>query len=92
MHTQMTVKLLLVWGLNLVSYLIIADIILSYVIQFRKISPHHPVVKFVQRLVNPILNPLRRILPPPWKTGGLDLSPTLAVFILWLVSSLIAGS
>ncbi len=35
-------------------------------------------------LTEPILRPLRRILPP-WKTGGLDISPLVAVFLLWAI-------
>ncbi len=33
-------------------------------------------------LTEPLLRPFRRMVPP-WKTGGLDLSPLIALFLLW---------
>lgn len=52
--------------------LIIVSVILSWVGQnFR-----HPIVPLIFQLVDPVLAPIRRILPP---LGGLDLSPLVAI-------------
>ncbi len=33
-------------------------------------------------MTEPLLAPIRRFLPP-WRTAGLDLSPLVAIFLLW---------
>ena len=33
-------------------------------------------------LTEPLLAPIRRAIPP-WRTAGLDLSPLIAIFLLW---------
>jgi YggT family protein len=62
------VRLLLV----LYLVLIFASVILSWVGQnFR-----HPIVPLIYQLTDPVLAPIRRILPP---LGGFDLSPLVAI-------------
>jgi YggT family protein len=55
------------------TLLIIANVLLSYFL-----SPYHPVRSTLDRLVEPFLGPIRRVLP---SLGGLDFSP-LALLIL----------
>ncbi|MFZ5653957.1 MAG: YggT family protein [Pseudomonadota bacterium] len=74
---------LLVWGVlgaaallvNLYFYGIFALVILSW------IAPQsgHPAAALVGQLVEPVLAPARRLIPP---LGGLDLSPMLVLFAL----------
>ncbi|RFF29907.1 YggT family protein [Wenzhouxiangella sediminis] len=55
--------------------LIIVNVILSWVGQgFR-----HPIVPLIYQLTEPVLAPIRRILPP---LGGFDLSPLLAIIVI----------
>jgi YggT family protein len=74
---------------DLISFLIlmiIIEVVISYIIAYSgKLSSYHPFVKFVRSIVNPILNPLRRILPPPYKTGGWDFSPMIAIILLQII-------
>jgi YggT family protein len=42
-------------------------------------DPYHPVRNTVDRLVNPILNPIRRLLP---QTGMADFSPLVAIILV----------
>jgi len=42
---------------------------------------------YIDRIVEPMLAPLRRILPP---MGGLDLSPAILIFILIVIDRLLA--
>jgi YggT family protein len=44
-------------------------------------SVDHPVVQFVHRVTAPILDPIRRIVPP---VAGLDFSPLIACLLLSL--------
>lgn len=70
------VILILIWA-------IIIEALVSNVIAFGgKLSPYHPLVKALRAVVNPILTPVRRLLPPPSRTGGWDLSPLLVIVIL----------
>lgn len=48
-------------------------------------SPPHPIFVFLRRVTDPVLEPLRRVLPP---IGGvLDLSPTIVLVVLLYVRS-----
>jgi YggT family protein len=51
---------------------VLARVLLS----FAAIDPYHPVAQFLYRLTEPVLEPIRRILP---RTGMLDLSPMVAL-------------
>lgn len=66
---------LIVWALQIYVIVVFAWIILSWI----RVSPDHPVAKLslvLDRLVYPVLLPLRRVVPP-LRLGGamLDLSP-----------------
>lgn len=52
--------------------LILARILLSWV----QLDPYNPIVQFVFRTTEPILAPIRRVLP---QTGMFDLSPLVAI-------------
>ncbi len=60
------------------------------VISWFRPSHYHPVVRWVENTTDPILEPIRRIVPP-WKTAGLDFSPAIAIFLAWVVASVLAG-
>lgn len=58
-------------------------VILSLLISFNVVNRWHPVVAQVyqglSRLLEPLLRPIRRILPD---MGGIDLSPVLLIILL----------
>jgi YggT family protein len=70
--------------LNLASLALFAWIILSYVVNFGRLPWGHPIRRIYDALsnaINPILVPIRRVLPPLRAgTVGLDLSP-LVLFL-----------
>jgi YggT family protein len=70
--------------LNLASLALFAWIILSYVVNFGRLPWGHPIRRIYDALsnaINPILMPIRRVLPPLRAgTVGLDLSP-LVLFL-----------
>lgn len=69
--------------IGVLMILILVEVIISNIIAFGgKLSPYHPFVRFVRNIVNPMLTPLRRILPPPHRTGGWDFAPMLALILL----------
>lgn len=65
------------------SLLVIAHVILSYFM-----SPYHPVRQAVDSVVEPLLSPIRRIMP---QTGMLDFSPMILIILLQVVARLLVG-
>ncbi len=59
------------------SLLLIAYVVLSYFM-----DPYHPVRQTVNRIVNPILAPIRRIMP---QTGMMDFSPLVAIILVQIL-------
>ena len=59
----------------LLSLAILARVLLSWV----RVSPYHPAVEFLYRITEPILAPLRRVIPP---VGMADISPIVAMILL----------
>jgi len=61
-------------------------IIIGAVISWVNPSPYHPVVRVINRLTEPVLRPIRRALPP---IAGLDFSPVVAIFIVYLLQGVL---
>jgi YggT family protein len=60
--------------------LLIIEVIFSW------INPHAPLAPFVHALNDPLLRPLRRVIPP---VGGLDLSVLVALILLQIAEYLL---
>jgi len=67
---------------SLYFVLIIAYVIFSWLAH----SVRHPIIPLVSQLVDPVLQPFRRLIKP---VGGLDLSPILALLAIQFVSLLL---
>jgi YggT family protein len=63
--------------------MIIAKVVLSYFM-----DPYQPVRLFIDRIVDPMLRPIQRIIPP---VGGLDLSPLVLLVIVEILGRLIVS-
>ncbi len=72
------------WILDLYSWIIIAAALISWVSP----DPRNPIVLFLRQITEPVLAPVRRMLPP-WKTGGLDLSPVIVLLAIQFVERVI---
>lgn len=59
-------------------YLIIARALLSFV----RHNPNQPIIKFIYEITEPIMRPIRRLLPV---IGGIDFSPIIAVVALEII-------
>jgi YggT family protein len=62
---------------QILTFAIIIDALLSFVL-----SPYQPVRAFLDRLINPMLAPIRRIVPP---IMNMDFSPVILLLLLQLV-------
>ena len=76
---------LIVQLLDLYSLVVLASVILSWV----PMNPRNPVVTLVSRLVEPVLAPIRRVLPV---IGGFDFSPMVLLFALQTLKGLLPAS
>lgn len=72
--------------LDLVWFIVIAHIIMSWLINFNVLNGNQPLVGQIwtglNRILEPIYRPIRSILP---NMGGLDLSPIILILALYAI-------
>jgi YggT family protein len=61
--------------------LIIVSVILSYFM-----DPYHPIRRGVDRIVEPMLMPIRRVVP---LIGMIDISPLILILLIQLIGNLL---
>ncbi|GAB4472211.1 MAG: hypothetical protein Kow0088_06700 [Anaerolineales bacterium] len=67
--------------LRVYTFVVIIKVLLSYFL-----SPYHPVREAIDRLVDPLLDPIRRNLPT---VGVFDFSPLVLIILIQVVDSLL---
>ena len=77
---------LLLQLINLLFTLYTFAIIARALLPWLRISYYHPLMRFLIRITEPVLGPLRRYIPP---VGGLDFTPMVALLVLWLLEQLL---
>ncbi|KJK26278.1 membrane protein [Burkholderiaceae bacterium 16] len=74
------------WGISMVMWVTLLMAILSWV------NPHSPVTPAINHLTEPLLRPIRRVVP---RLGGFDISPlvlfVIAQILLMIIARLGAG-
>ncbi len=71
----------LIRAISIYNLLIFARVIMSWIIH----DPYHPIYRFLFSLTEPVLGPLRRIIP----SGMLDFSPIVAYFLLQILQNIL---
>jgi len=70
--------------LDVIWFIMIAHIIMSWLINFQVLNLRQPLVAQIwdglNRMLEPIYAPIRRVLP---NTGGLDLAPLVALIAIY---------
>jgi YggT family protein len=68
---------------SIAFWVILGSVIMSWLIAFNIVNAHNPTVRQVRyalhRLTEPVLGPIRRILPD---LGGIDISPIILLLVL----------
>ena len=64
------------------NVVIIARVILSWV----KLSPSNPIAIIIYGISEPMLTPVRRLLP---NTGGLDFSPIVVIILIMVIQRIL---
>jgi YggT family protein len=71
-------------------WVLIASAILSWLVAFDVVNRRNPVVgkigQFLYRVTDPVLRPIRRVVP---LIAGVDLSPLIVILLLWFLRNLL---
>ncbi len=73
---------ILIIFLYLYSFIILARVLTSWF----QVDPYHPVVRFLYTVTDPILEPIKSILP---QTGMIDFSPVVAFLIIMILQMIL---
>jgi YggT family protein len=63
-------------------YILLIAIVARALLSWFPISRSNPIVQLVHQITDPLIEPVRRIMP---RTGVIDLSPMIVVIVLWLM-------
>ena len=69
------------------SYILVLVVIISVFLSYF-MDPYHPVRRGVNSIVEPMLAPIRRVIPP---VGMMDFSPLILIILIQLITRLIVG-
>jgi YggT family protein len=67
--------------IRVISFIVLVDVIISYFT-----NPYQPIRAFLDRLVEPMLDPIRKIVPP---MGGFDFSPVVLLILLQILEAVV---
>ena len=72
--------------LKLYSYVVIANVVISWLITFNILNTQnrfiYSILELTYRLTDPILNKIRGFLP---NLGSLDISPIILLLLIWFI-------
>ena len=72
--------------LKLYSYVVIANVVISWLIAFNILNTSnrfvYSILEFTYRLTDPFLNRIRRFLP---NLGAFDISPIILLLLIWFI-------
>lgn len=75
--------------ISIYVWLLIAQAVLSWLVAFGIVNRYNRVVAtigdFLWRVTEPLLRPIRRVLPD---LGGIDISPVILILLLWFLRDL----
>ena len=72
--------------LKLYSYVVIANVVISWLVAFNILNTQnrfvYSILEMTYRLTDPILNKIRNFLP---NLGSLDISPVILLLLIWFI-------
>jgi len=72
--------------LNIYKWIVIANVIISWLISFNVLNTQnrfvYSILELTYRLTDPFLNKIRRFLP---NLGTLDISPIVLLLLIWFI-------
>ncbi len=83
---------ILIFLLDICFWIIMIQVVLSWLIAFEVINVRNEraanFVRLIDKLTAPIFTPLRRFIPP---IAGIDLTPIVVIFAIFLAQKLVAS-
>ena len=74
--------------LNIYKWIVIANVIISWLISFNVLNTQnrfvYSILELTYRLTDPFLNKIRRFLP---NLGTLDISPVILLVLIWFLQT-----
>lgn len=78
--------------INAIYWILLILFLGRMVVSFARVDPYHPtwgpIARFIYQTTEPMLEPVRRLIPPQ---GGLDLSPVIILFGIIILRQLLIG-
>ena len=76
------------WVFQIYEFLILIRVLLSWI----NVNPNrpafdHPLIQILNRITDPVLAPLRRLIPPIG--GAIDISPVIALILLEILRTIL---
>ncbi|MFO7631787.1 MAG: YggT family protein [Caldilinea sp.] len=75
---------ILATALQLYSYVLLARVLMSWI---PNLDPYNPIVRFLYQLTEPVLEPVRRLIPP--LGGMIDISVIVVFFALMILQQML---
>lgn len=73
------------FAFNVYWWLIFARVVISWI----PTDPYHPLIKFIRKATDPVLVPLRNLLPT---IGMIDISPMVALLVLKFIQGILVNT
>src|ERR1039457_130610 len=89
-HSMRAVLDIVLLVLQIYIWMLIAAAVLSWLVAFTVVNPRNPgvalLLDFLYRLLEPLLRPIRSMLP---NLGGIDVSPVILILLILLLENVI---
>lgn len=83
---------LLLFLLDVCFWIIIIQVVMSWLITFEVINIRNQqaanFVRLIDRITAPVFTPLRKVVPP---IAGIDITPIIVIFAIYLLKSVVAS-
>ncbi|MGE5464522.1 MAG: YggT family protein [Syntrophothermus sp.] len=76
---------LLIQLISFLQFILVLIVLVSVILSYF-MDPYHPLRRFLDRIVEPMLAPIRRVVP---LLGMLDFSPLILILLLQLIGNLL---
>jgi YggT family protein len=73
--------------IHLIAQILILLVIVSAILSFF-VSPYHPLREAIDRIVDPLLAPIRSVVPA---IGGFDFSPLILIILIGLIDQVLTN-
>ena len=75
--------------MSLLFYVLSLAIFLRAILSWFALDPRNPLVELLDQITEPILSPLRRVVP---RLGMIDITPLVAIILLQFLAQAVARS